>query len=327
MKRREFIAGLGSAAVCPVVARAQQGDRVRRIGVVMPFGENDPEGKLRYSAFTQVLAGLGWTDGRNVRIDYRWSAGDPERNTKYVAELVTLAPDAILATGLPILEPLMRATRTVPIVFVQVADPVGAGVVESLARPGGNATGFTNAEYSMSGKWVELLKAIAPRVQRAAVLRETGPGGIAMFAAIQTVAPSSSVVVRPIGVGSLGEIERMVAAFAREPNGALIVTPSALSIVHREPIVALAARHRLPAIYGLRAFISAGGLISYGADSIEPYRGAAGYIDRILKGEKAGDLPVQAPNKFELVINLKTAKTLGLTIPETLLATADEVIQ
>jgi putative ABC transport system substrate-binding protein len=262
-----------------------------------------------------------------VRIDYRWSAGDPERNTKYVAELVTLAPDAILATGLPILEPSMRATRTVPIVFVQVADPVGAGVVESLARPGGNATGFTNAEYSMSGKWVELLKAIAPRVRRAAVLRETGPGGIAMFAAIQTVASSLSVVVRPIGVSNLGEIERMVAAFAREPNGALIVTPSALSIVQREPIVALAARHRLPAIYGLRAFISAGGLISYGADTIEPYRGAAGYIDRILKGEKAGDLPVQAPNKFELVINLKTAKALGLTIPETLLATADEVIQ
>ena len=326
--RREFIAGLGSAAGWPLAARAQQtAPKVRQIGVLTNLAADDPETLSRIGAFLQRLQELGWTDGRNVRIEYRWSAGDPGRNAKFATELVGLAPDAIVATGVPSLDPLMRATRTVPIVFVQVTDPVGAGVVESLARPGGNVTGFTNAEYGMSGKWLELLKVIAPGVRRVAVLRDTTAAGIGMFAAIQTVAPSLGVVLRPLGMANLSEIERMVATFAREPNGALIVTAGGLSIIHRDPIIALAARHRLPATYGLRPFITAGGLLSYGANTIEPYRGAAGYVDRILKGEKPGDLPVQTPNKFELVINLKTAKALGLTIPETLLATADEVIQ
>jgi ABC-type uncharacterized transport system substrate-binding protein len=329
MKRREFITLLGGVATAwPLAARAQQtAAKVRRIGVLTNLASDDPESLSRIGAFLQGLQELGWTDGRNVRIDYRWGVGDPARNAKYAAELVALAPDVILATGAPTVEPLMRATRTVPIVFVQMTDPVGGGAVESLARPGGNATGFTNAEYGMSGKWLELLKEIAPGVKRAAVLRDINPTGIGQFAAIQAVAPSLGVALRPLGAGNVGEIERMVAAFAREPNGALIVTPSGLSIVHRDPIIALAARHRLPAIYGLRAFVTDGGLISYGANAIEPYRGAVGYVDRILKGEKPGDLPVQAPNKFELVINLKTAKALGLEVPPTLLARADEVIE
>ena len=329
MKRREFITLLGGAAAAwPLAARAQQpAAKVRRIGVLTNLASDDPESLSRIGAFLQGLQELGWTDGRNVRLEYRWGAGDADRNARYAAELVALAPAVILATGSPTVEPLIRATRTVPIVFVQMTDPVGAGVVESLARPGGNATGFTNAEYGMSGKWLELLKEIAPGVRRAGVLRDTNVTGIGMLAAIQAVAPSLGVELSPLGAHTVGEIERTVAAFARGSNGALIVTPSGLAIVHRDLIITLAARHRLPAIYGLRAFVTAGGLISYGADAIEPYRGAAGYVDRILKGEKPADLPVQAPTRYETVVNLKTAKALGLTIPETLLATADEVIQ
>jgi putative tryptophan/tyrosine transport system substrate-binding protein len=326
MRRRAFISLIGGAvAAWPVAARGEQ--RMRRIGVLNTLTVEDAAANARYGAFLQGLQQAGWSIGRNVQVETRWAAGDADRLRTYSAELVALAPDVILATGSPTVEPLMRATRTVPIVFVQMTDPVGGGAVESLARPGGNATGFTNAEYGMSGKWLELLKEIAPGVKRAAVLRDTNPTGIGQFAAIQAVAPSLGVALRPLGAGNLGEIERMIAAFAREPNGALIVTPSGLSIVHRDPIIALAARHRLPAIYGLRAFVTDGGLISYGANAIEPYRGAAGYVDRILKGEKPGDLPVQAPNKFELVINLKTAKALGLEVPPTLLARADEVIE
>jgi putative ABC transport system substrate-binding protein len=328
MKRREFITLLGGAAAWPLAARAQQPSvKVRRIGVLTNLASDDPESLSRIGAFLQALQELGWTDGRNVRIDYRWGAGDRERNAKYAAELVALAPAVILATGSPTVEPLMRTTRTVPIVFVQVTDPVGAGVVETLARPGGNATGFTNAEYGMSGKWLELLKEIVPGVKRVAVLRDTNVTGVAMLAAIQAVAPSLGVELSPSGAGSLGDIERAVTAFARGANGALIVTPSGPAIVNRDAIIGLAARHRLPAVYGLRAFVTAGGLISYGADAIEPYRGAAGYVNRILRGENPAELPVQTPTKFELVINLKTARALGLTISPTLLARADEVIE
>ena len=271
---------------------------------------------------------MGWTDGRNVRIDIRWGAGDADRIRKYAAELVALAPDVILATGSAAVGPLLQATRTVPIVFVHVADPVGAGFVESLARPGGNATGFTTFEYGMSGKWLELLKEIAPGVTRAAVLRDPAiAAGIGQFGAIQSVAPSLGVEVSPVDVRDAGEIERAVAAFARAPNGGLIVTASALAIVHRDLIITLAARHKLPAVYFARYFVTGGGLISYGPDLVDQYRRAAGYVDRILKGEKPADLPVQAPTKYELVINLKTAKALGLDVPPTLLARADEVIE
>ena len=328
IRRRELIAALGAAAAWPLAARAQQpAAKLPRIGVLTNLASDDPESLSRIGAFLQRLQELGWTDGRNVRIDYRWGAGDPDRNAKYAAELVALAPAVILATGSPTVEPLMRVSRTVPIVFVQVTDPVGAGVVESLARPGGNATGFTNAEYGMSAKWLELLKEIAPGVRRAAVLRDTTTAGIGQLAAIQAMAPSLGVELSPLSARNVGEIERTIAAFARGSNGALIVTPSGPAIVHRDLIITLAARHRLPAVYGLRAFVTAGGLISYGADAIEPYRGAAGYVDRILKGEKPADLPVQAPTKFELVINLKTAKALGLTVPDKLLSLADEVIE
>jgi putative ABC transport system substrate-binding protein len=327
MKRRTFIAGLGGAAAWPVVARAQQPDRIRRIGVLTNLASDDPDSLTRIGAFLQGLQELGWTDGRNVRIDYRWSAGDPERNTKYAAELIALAPAVILATGLPAVEPLIRASRTVPIVFVQVPDPVGAGVVESLAQPGGNATGFTNLEYGQSAKWLELLKGIAPVVRRAGFLRDTNATGMALLGALQTAASSFGVELTALNARTVGEIERTITGFARGSNGGLIVMPTGLAVVHRDLVIALAARHRLPAIYPFRLFVTAGGLISYGPDSIEAYRRAAGYIDRILKGEKPADLPVQAPTKLELVINLKTAKALGLTIPETLLATADEIIE
>jgi putative ABC transport system substrate-binding protein len=328
MRRREFITLLGGAATWPLAVRAQQpAAKLPRIGVLTNLASDDPESLPRIGAFLQGLQELGWTDGRNVRIDYRWGAGDRERNAKYAAELVALAPAVILATGSPTVEPLMRTTRTVPIVFVQMTDPVGAGVVESLARPGGNATGFTNAEYGQSVKWLELVKEIAPGVRRAAVLRDTNVSGIGMFAAIQAVAPSLGVELSPLAARTVGEIERTVTAFARSSNGALIVTPSGLAILHRDLIIALAARHRLPAVYGLRPFVTAGGLVSYGANTIEPYRGAAGYVDRILKGEKPADLPVQAPTKYELVINLKTARALGLDVPATVLARADEVIE
>jgi putative ABC transport system substrate-binding protein len=292
----------------------------------MNLGADDPEGQARIVAFVQGLQQSGWSDGRNVRIDIRWGGGDPERIRKYAAELVALAPDAILATSTVVVRPLQQATRTVPIVFVQVIDPVGAGIVSTLARPGGNTTGFTVFEYGMSGKWVELLKEIAPGVRRVAVVRDFAIG-IAQLAAIQAVAPSFGVELTVIGLQDADEIESAVAAFARFPNGGLIVTASTSAVIHRELISTLATRHRLPAVYSFRYFVTAGGLISYGPNSIDPYRRAAGYVDRVLKGEKPADLPVQAPTKYELVINLKTAKALGLTVPDSLLARADEVIE
>jgi len=330
MKRRKFITLLGGAAVAwPIAARAQQPERMRRIGMLSNLAADDAEAQARNAAFLQALQQLGWTDGRNVRIDFRWGAGDADRNRRYAAELIALAPDVILATGSPAVEPLHRATHSVPIVFLQVTDPVGAGLVASLARPAANITGFTNYEYGMSGKWLELLKEIAPRVTRALVLRELGPNGIGQFAAIQAVAPSLGVEVRPADLRDVDETERAVAEFAHGSSGdrGLIVTGSGWAIVHRQLIVEIAARHMLPAIYSLRFFVPDGGLIAYGADTIDPYRRAAGYVDRILKGEKPADLPVQAPTKYELVINLKTAKALGLTVPDKLLARADEVIE
>jgi putative ABC transport system substrate-binding protein len=328
MKRREFITLIGGAAAWPLAARAQQGERMRRIGVLTPFAADDPESMARIAAFLQGLGDLGWTVGRNVRIDYRWSAGDAERARKDAAELVALAPDVILATGSPVTAALLQATRSVPIVFSQVPDPVANGFVASLAQPGGNATGFSTFDYATSVKWLELLKEIAPRVKQAVVLRDpTIASGIGQMAAILGVASAFGVELRPIGVRDAGEIEGAVTAFAREPNGGLIVLPAPSSIIQRELIIMLAARYRLPAVYALRFFVTSGGLISYGPDTIEPYRRAAGYVDRILKGEKPADLPVQAPTKYELVINLKTAKALGLTVPDTLLARADEVIE
>jgi putative ABC transport system substrate-binding protein len=299
---------------------------MRHVGVLMAYAEDNPDGKPRLAAFAQVLQELGWTDGRNIRIDYRWSAGDAERTRRYAAELVALAPDVILAGNTSTVGPLQQATRTVPIVFAGVVDPVGAGFVDSLARPGGNTTGFTQFEHGMSGKWLELLKEVAPRVTRAAMLREATIVGIGEFAAIQAVAPSLGVEVSSLGSNDAGEIEHGVAAFARSTNGGLIVANGA-PIRHRELIISLAARHRLPAIYPYRFFVTIGGLVSYGPDRVEPFRRAAGYVDRVLKGEKPGDLPVQAPSKYELVINLKTAKALGLIIPPSLLARADEVIE
>ena len=330
MRRRDFITGIaGSAAAWPLAARAQQADRVRPIGMLSGGGTaDDPDVQANMAAFLQGLQQLGWTDGRNVRIDYRWGAGNPDNVSKYAAELAALAPDVILAAGTSPMGPLLQATRSVPIVFVNVADPVGAGFVDSLARPGGNATGFMQFEYTLSGKWLELLKQIAPGVTRAAVLRDpTLTSGIGQFAAIQAVAPSVGVEVSAINVRDAPEIERAVTAFARSDNGGLIVTSSALSVVHRELVIALAARHKLPAVYSRRLYVTAGGLISYGADFVDQFRRAASYVGRILKGEKPADLPVQAPTKYELVINLKTAKALGLDVPPTLLARADAVIE
>jgi putative ABC transport system substrate-binding protein len=301
---------------------------MRRIGVLMNVAADDPQGQARFAAFQQVLQQLGWSDGRNVRIDTRWGANDVDRDRRYAAELVALAPDVILATGTLSVAALQRVTRTLPIVFVLVSDPVGAGFVGSLARPGGNVTGFMIFEYSLSGKWLELLKEIAPNVTRAAILRDpVNPAGIAQFGAIQAVAQSLGMEVSPVGVATPGEIERAVAAFARSANGGLIVTPSASESAQHDLIIALAARHKLPAVYTFRSMVTGGGLISYGPDLIDQYRSAAGYIDRILKGEKPADLPVQAPIKFELIVNLKTAKALGLNIPATLLARVDEAIE
>jgi putative ABC transport system substrate-binding protein len=329
MRRREFITLLGGAAAgWPLAARAQQSDRIRRIGVLTGLAADDADAQARYAAFVKRLQQLGWTDGRNVRIDARWGAGDADDIRKYAAELAALAPDVILTTGATAVASMLQATRTVPIVFAIVPDPVGAGFVDSLSRPGGNATGFMQFEYSLSAKWLELLKQIAPGVTRAAVLRDAAiTAGIGQFAVIQSVAPSVGVEVIPINVRDAGEIERAVTAFARSANGGLIVTASALSVVRRDLIITLAARHKLPAVYFQRFFVTGGGLISYGADFIDEMRRAAGYVDRILKGEKPADLPVQAPTKYELVINLKTAKALSLTIPPTLLARADEVIE
>jgi putative ABC transport system substrate-binding protein len=329
MKRREFITLLGGAvATWSLAARAQQPERMRRIGVLMPSAADDPEFQARITAFLQGLAQLGWLDGRNVRIDTRWGVADADRIRKYAAELVELAPDVILANSSAALAPLLQATRTVPIVFTTVADPVGAGYVDSLARPGGNATGFLVWEYSTAAKWLELLKEIAPHVTRAMVLRESaiaaGPG---QFGVIQAAAPSLGVDLRVADARDAGEIERAITAFAQGSNGGLVVTGSPAAISHRGLIVALAARHRLPAVYPVRVFAVGGGLISYGADAVDQLRRAAGYVDRILKGEKPGDLPVQAPTKYELVINLKTAKALGLDIPASVLARADEVIE
>jgi putative ABC transport system substrate-binding protein len=326
-KRRQFISLLGGAAAWPLAAQPQQpAERVRRIGVLMNLAAEDPEGQRRVTAFVQGLQEWGWSVGRNAQIDYRWGASDGDRIRRYATELVALAPDIILAAGSPAVGPLLQATRSVPIVFALVADPVGSGYVDSLARPGGNVTGFAASEFGISAKWLELLKQIAPRVTRVAVVRDpTIASGSGQFGAIQAVAPSFGVEVRPVDARDAQEIERAVTAFAHEPNGGLINVAGA--IVHRELVITLAARHRLPAVYAFRYYITGGGLISYGPDTVDPYRRAAGYVDRILKGEKPADLPVQAPTKYELVINLKTAKTLGLTVPPMLLARADEVIE
>ena len=329
MSRRQFIGLLGGAAAAwPLAARAQQGERMRRIGVLTNLVADDPEAQARVGAFLQGLQELGWAVGRNMRIEYRWGAGDADRTRGYAAELVALAPDVILTSGASALAPLLQATRSVPVVFAQVPDPVGAGFVNSLARPGDNTTGFITYEYGLSGKWLELLTQIAPSVTRAAVIRDPAvSAGTGQWGAIQAVAPSVRVLVSPVNVRDAGEIERDVAAFAHGSNSGLIVTASALAIRHRNLIVTLAARHRLPAVYYQRGFVTGGGLISYGPDFIDQYRRAAGYVDRILKGEKPSELPVQAPTKYELVINLKTAKALGLDVPQSLLARADEVIE
>jgi putative ABC transport system substrate-binding protein len=328
MRRREFLGVLGSAAAIPLAAHAQQGERIRRVGVLLPATSDDPEFQARVGAFHQALALLGWTIGRNVRIDTRWATANAAEIRRHAAELAALAPDVILAHGASTVAPLLQATRAVPVVFPVVSDPVASGLVESLARPGGNATGFSVNEYGISGKWLELLKQIAPQVTRAAVLRDpastTGP---AQFGVIQAMAPSLRVEVNPVNMRDAGEIERAVTAFARTPNGGLIMTGSALAVRHRDLIFTLAARHKLPAVYFERSFVAAGGLVSYGPDYVDQYRQAAGYVDRILKGEKPADLPVQAPTKYETVFNLKTAKALGLTIPPSVLARADEVIE
>jgi putative ABC transport system substrate-binding protein len=327
--RRQFVSALGGTAVAwPLAARAQPDERVRRVGVLSGLAADDPVAQQFYAPFVQGLQQLGWTEGRNMHIDYRWAAGDAAARRKYAAELVALAPDAILAEASASLAPLLQATRTVPIVFTIVPDPVGAGFVNSLSHPGGNATGFMMFEYSLCGKWPELLKEIAPGVTRAAVIRDAAlAAGIGQFAVIQAVAPSAGVDVSPVDVGDVAEVERAVAAFARESDGGLIVTASPFAEVHRDLIIALTARHKWPTIYFERSFVAAGGLISYGPNFIDQFRRAAGYVDRILKGEKPADLPVQAPTKYELVVNLKAAKAIGLTVPQSILARADEVIE
>ena len=327
MRRREFITLLGGvAAAWPLAGHAQQSERMRRIGVLQ--AADDFVAQARVAAFRQALQQLGWTEGRNLQIDYRWSGGNVADTRKYAAELVALSPDVILTNGAAVLGPLLQATNSVPIVFVLVADPVGAGFVDSLARPGGNATGFTAIEYGFGGKYLELLKEIAPRTNRAAVIRDPAATvGIGVFGAIQNAAPSVGIEVLPVNVRDAGEIERAIADFALTPNGGLVVTASALAFVHRDLLIALAARHKLPAIYPTREFTDTGGLLSYGPETLDQYRRAASYVDRILRGEKPADLPVQAPNKYELVINLRTAKTLGLAVPATLLARADEIIE
>ena len=328
IERRKFLATLGGAAAAwPIAARAQQGERMRRIGVLMGGAGRDPVEHARLAAFLDGLRQLGWTDGRNVRIDTRWPAGDADRRA-YAAELVGLAPDVILASASASVAALQQASRSAPIVFANVIDPVGAGFVASLAQPGRNATGFTAFENGISGKWLELLKEIAPHMTRAAVLRDPSlAAGIGQFAAIQSMASSSAVELSAIDTRDVGEIERALVAFARKPNGGLVVTASASALIHRDQIIALATRLRLPNVYPFRYYPSNGGLASYGPDQIDQYKRAAAYVDRIIKGEKPADLPVQQPTKYELVINLQTAKTLGLNVPPTLLARADEVIE
>ena len=328
MQRREFITLIGGAAAAwPLAARAQQPERVRRIGALYSLAEDDPESVVRRAAFEQALRGLGWINGGNLRIDYRWARGDPELNRKFVAELVASAPDIIVTSTSQATGPMVRATLNIPIVFVQVMDPVGSGFVESMAHPGGNVTGFMQFEYSIAGKWLELLEELAPNLSRVAVLRNAtfGPG-IGQFAVIQAMAPSHRVELSTINAGDPAEMERGIAAIARTPNAGLVVTTGGTA-VHREMIIALAARYRLPAVYSYPYFATSGGLISYGPDTVEPYLRAASYVDRILKGEKPANLPVQAPTKYLLAINLKTAKALGLTVPPSLLARADEVIE
>jgi putative tryptophan/tyrosine transport system substrate-binding protein len=328
VRRRDFITLMGGAAAWPITARAQQGERMRRVGVLIALAADDPQSQRRMTAFVQGLQELGWTDGRNIRIETRWTAGDTDRMRRHAAELVALAPDVILASGGTVVGALLEASRTTPIVFTLTVDPVGAGHVASLARPGGNATGFTGYEYGLAAKWLELLKEIAPRVTRAAVVRDTAtPQGVGLFAVIRGASSALSMELRPVDVRNADEIERGITAVAREGNGGLIVTASGLAIVHRDLIITLAARHKLPAIYFQHYFVHAGGLVSYGPDPVEPHRQAAQYVDRILKGENPGDLPVQAPTKYQLTINLKTAKALGLEVPPSLLARADEVIE
>jgi putative tryptophan/tyrosine transport system substrate-binding protein len=328
VERGEFISLIGGAAAWPVAARAQQGERVRRVGVLMNTAADDAEGQARLIALVQGLQQLGWTNSQNMRIEIRWGAGDVDLFRRYAGELVALGPDVILAASGATVPALLAATRTIPLVFAQTADPVGAGFIASLARPGGNATGFTQIEYGMSGKWLELLKQIAPGARHAAVIRDASdPSGMGQWGAIHAMAPSLGVEVRPVNAHDAGDMERAVTAFVQSADGGLVVTAGAPTLVHREKIVSLAARHRLPAVYPFRYHVTSGGLISYGPDTIDPYRRAAGYVDRILKGEKPADLPVQAPTKYELVINLKTAKALGLEMPATVLARADEVIE
>jgi putative tryptophan/tyrosine transport system substrate-binding protein len=327
MRRRQFFALLGGAASWPLVAHAQQAGRIRRIGVLLNFRADDPEGQARLAPFAQALRQSGWIDGDNVRIDTRWAAEDTDRQ-RCADELVAMAPDVILASASASVAALQQVTRTIPIVFANVVDPVGAGFVKSLARPGGNATGFTAFEYSIAGKWLELLREIAPRVTRVAVLRDPSfAAGIGQFAAIQSAASSSNTELSVVDTRDTGEIERDLDALASEPNGGIVVTASASAVSNRDTIIALAKQHRLPNVYPFRYYPYSGGLASYGPDPNDEYKRAAAYIDRILKGEKPNHLPVQSPIKYELVINLKTAKAFGLEIPRTLLATADEVIE
>jgi len=328
MQRRDFITLLGGAAATwPFAARAQQPEPMRRIGILTGIAGEDAQTKVRITAFLQELQKFGWTEGRNLRIDLRGGAGNIVDTRKYAKELVALAPDVILASGATPVALLLEATRTVPIVFTIVVDPMGAGFIEKLSRPGGNATGYMMFDYSLSGKWVELLKQVAPGVTQAAVLRDSSSAGVGQFAVIQAGAPSLGLEVSAINVSDAREIDRAVTAFAREPNGGLIVTAGPLTVVHRDLIVTLAARHKLPAIYFDRTPVAGGGLMSYGPDLVGQFRQAASYVDRILKGEKPASLPVQAPNRYELVINLKTAKALGIPVPPTLLARVDEVIE
>lgn len=329
MQRRDFITLFGGAATAwPLTVRAQQPERMRRIGILMFLAEDDPETTPRITAFTRALQQLNWTNGHNVQIDIRWGATDATRSRKYAAELVALAPDVILAVASQATAALQEITRTLPIVFVNVTDPVGAGYVASLSRPGGNATGFIFIEYGMSGKWLELLREIAPSVTRAAILRDPAlPSGIGQLGALQSAAPSLGIETRPIDVRDAGEIERAITEFARTPNAGLIVTASPAALVNRKAIIAMTAHHRLPAVFFVGGFVRAGGLISYGPDAVDEFRRAASYVDRILRGENPSDLAVQTPTKYELLINLKTAKTLGLSVPQTLLARADELIE
>ena len=329
LKRRKFLTVLGGATAWPLAARAQQPGRMRRVGVLMTFAADDPDGQANFAVLAQGLQEFGWTVGRNLRLDYRWGANDLDRFRTYAAELIALSPDVVVATAGSVVTAFQQASRTVPIVFVTTIDPVGGGWVESLSRPGTNATGFAAFEFSMSGKWLELLKEIAPGIKRVAVIRDPlVPAGSGGLATIQTVVPSFGVELTPVGVRATDEIERGLTAFARSANDGLITVGPASSVeLHRDLIITLAAKHRLPAIYGPRFFVTGGGLISYSADLVDQYRRAAGYVDRIFKGEKAADLPVQLPTKFELAINLKTAKALGLQIPDKLVAIADEVIE